>query len=449
MQTLGLNTPGEDHTTDAVYGISRDVPLNYVSRPSADERLVENLTRDKHLVVYGSSKQGKTCLRKHCLQEDDYIVVQCANQWTLEEIHSNILKRAGFKITQSEKRSSSGKNKIIASIGAAVFGIGSKVSGENESSTTDETVTKELELDPVDVNDVIAALNSIGFTRYIVLEDFHYLAPQTQIDFAVALKAFHEASKLCFIIVGVWLEENRLIVYNGDLTGRVVSINADTWTDSELKSVIKKGSELLNVSFSDKFTLELISESYNNVYLVQEACRQVCIQSGVTHTCKMQQEVGTTSNVREIVRDVVSQQTGRYKSFITQFSGGFQTTSLEMYKWLLYPLLIATSEKLEKGFLYRELRELLEQKHPNGENLNPGNLTQALQSVASLQVKKNIKPIILDYDQTNLRLNIVDRGFIIWLNYQDRNELLKDADLPQDAPGTPPGQMTFSNPGGK
>ena len=39
-------------------------------------------------------------------------------------------------------------------------------------------------------------------------------------------------------------------------------------------------------------------------------------------------------------------------------------------------------------------------------------------------------PIILDYDQTNLRLNVVDRGFLIWLANQDRNELLDLADLP-------------------
>ncbi|MFZ0862981.1 MAG: hypothetical protein WAN18_20120, partial [Candidatus Sulfotelmatobacter sp.] len=69
-------------------------------------------------------------------------------------------------------------------------------------------------------------------------------------------------------------------------------------------------------------------------------------------------------------------------------------------------------------------------KHPSGETLNPGNLTQALQSVASLQVKKDITPIILDYDQTNLRLNIVDRGFIIWLNHQNRPDLLAAAGLP-------------------
>jgi hypothetical protein len=425
MESLKLNEIGKNnYTTDAVYGISRDVPLNYTTRPGVDEKLVDNLTREKHLVVYGSSKQGKTCLRKHCLEESDYIHVQCSNKWTLEEIHANILKRAGFKIQQSEKKTTSGKNKIIASIGATIFGIGSKIEGQKEETTATEKTTKDLELDPVDVNNVIAALESISFSKYIVLEDFHYLPLETQKDFAVALKAFHEASKLCFIIIGVWLEENRLIVYNGDLTGRVVSINADIWTDEELRTVILKGAELLNVQFAEDFIHQLIHECFNNVYIVQETCRQVCLSSGVTHTQSQSIRVGEGVNVRSAVESVVAQQTGRYMSFVIQFSAGFQTTSLEMYKWLVYPVLT------EKGFTYRDLREAIQAKHPSGETLNPGNLTQALQSVASLQVKKDITPIILDYDQTNLRLNIVDRGFIIWLNHQNRADLLKTAGLP-------------------
>jgi hypothetical protein len=76
------------------------------------------------------------------------------------------------------------------------------------------------------------------------------------------------------------------------------------------------------------------------------------------------------------------------------------------------------------------MKETIRAHHPQGDGLNPGNLTQALQFVASLQVSKEIKPIILDYDQTNLQLNVVDRGFLIWLDNQDRNDLLELADLP-------------------
>lgn len=61
------------HKASDVYGIGRDLPLNYVSRSSVDEYFISNLTRDKHVIIYGSSKQGKTSLRKNCLDEDDYM----------------------------------------------------------------------------------------------------------------------------------------------------------------------------------------------------------------------------------------------------------------------------------------------------------------------------------------------------------------------------------------
>lgn len=73
------------------------------------------------------------------------------------------------------------------------------------------------------MNDIIGALAEIGFEKFIVLEDFHYLSDEVQQDFAVALKAFHESSNLTFIVVGVWLDENRLVEFNGDLTERVLS----------------------------------------------------------------------------------------------------------------------------------------------------------------------------------------------------------------------------------
>ena len=52
-----------------------------------------------------------------------------------------------------------------------------------------------------------------------------------------------------------------------------------------------------------------------------------------------------------------------------------------------------------------------------------------MQSSASLQLSKNILPIIIDYDETNLKLHIVDKGFLIWLEYQNRDELFEMAEL--------------------
>ncbi|AOK69032.1 hypothetical protein [Burkholderia multivorans] len=417
-----------EHRTADVYGIGRELPLNYVSRKAVDEYFVANLTRDKHIIIYGSSKQGKTSLRKHCLQDDDYIVVHCSNKWSIADLHSAILKRVGYEVTQSATRTTSGRNKIVAAFKARILGVGVEATGEKEDSKTDAVTTAPLELDPEDANDIISALN--GFSKFIVLEDFHYLPIDTQKDFSVALKAFHEQSKLCFIIVGVWLEEGRLTVYNGDLTGRIVGVNADKWTSDELREVIAAGEALLNISFSSSFKDEVIKGCLDSVYIVQEACYQACMREGVGATQKhFRQDIGKDLDVFELIKDVVNQQTGRYNSFITLFATGFQETTLQMFKWLLYPVLTEEVGALESGLTYRHLRDVLRKHHPEGVALNLGNLTQALQSTASLQVKKDIKPIVLDYDQTNLKLNVVDRGFLIWLGNQDRKELLELADI--------------------
>ena len=109
---------------------------------------------------------------------------------------------------------------------------------------------------------------------------------------------------------------------------------------------------------------------------------------------------------------------------------------MNMYRWLLYPVVTADVKELEAGLSYRTIRNSIQSKHPDGTALNPGNITQALISVPALQAKKNIKPFILDYDRSNLRLSVVDKGFLIWLAVQDRTALLESLGLP--VPDTSP-----------
>lgn len=427
-------TPTEEVTLAEVYGISRDVPLNYASRPNVDGALVDSLTRKKHLVIYGSSKQGKTCLRKWNLEEKDYIVITCSNKWDISQLHASILKNAGYTVEQSNTKTVGGNSKIAAKfsgkLNIKVAELGGELGGELGKTKQEQVSNFALELDPSDVNDVIGALNKINFDRFIVLEDFHYLPEETQKDFAVALKAFHEGSPYCFIVVGVWLDENRLIQYNGDLTGRVITINADAWSEGQLLEVINKGEQLLNIEFSEEFKRELIAKCFDSVSVVQESCHRACELAGVFRRQGVKTNVGENLSASDIVRDIVDSQSARYNAFITNFSSGFMETQLEMYKWLLLPVLTATPEQLEQGLHYSQIGKIITSHHPKRKGLNPGNLTQALLSTASLQVKLNIKPIILDYNQSSRRLNLVDRGFLIWLKHQRLEDLLEGAGLP-------------------
>lgn len=418
------------YETNEIFGLSRDLPLNYIERQEVDDKLKQELQAKKHIVIYGSSKQGKTCVRKHCIDSENYILVQCSNRSDVSELNASILKRAGFEITQSTKKGMTGKNKILASLKTSVFGIGASAGGEIEDTKSHEHTTAPLEIDVDDVNDVIAALKSINFNKIIVLEDFHYMPFETQRDFSIALKAFHESSSIVFVIVGVWLEDNRLIVYNGDLTGRIISVNADRWRVDELESAIEKGGQLLNIDFDPKFKADVVTHCLNSIYLVQEACRRACIECGITGTQGQKITIGNNLDGKDIIAKIVNDQSARYNSFLINFSDGFQDTELQMHKWILYPVLSSTIEELELGLKFKDIRATLQAVHPRGEKLNLGNVTQSLQSTASLQIKKNIMPIILDYDQTNRKLNVVDKGFLIWLQHQDITDLKNDLDLP-------------------
>lgn len=424
------------YTTDDVFGVSRDLPKNYVTRPRVDEVFIESLARKQHIVIYGSSKQGKTSLRKKCLLEEDYVVVSCQNKWTLSALHSHILKEVGFEVKQSETRSVTGSNKIAAGLNAQVSlpligHLGGNNNAEHSDININQVEYQALELDAESANDIIRALESVKFNKFIVLEDFHYLPDETQRDFSFSLKTFHEASDFSFVIVGVWREENRLIAYNGDLTDRVVSVDVDNWSPENLREVINEGGNLLNISFAEEFVVPLLEQAFESVHIVQEACRRTARKFEVYNTQDNQKEIGKAEEVKSLVAHIVSQQAGRYKGFLQGFVDGFQETDLEMPKWVVYALLCCPLRELEKGIRLRKVATIIKNKHPKGQSLNNGNITQILNSAASLQNKKNIRPLVIDYDATNTRMNIVDKGFLIWLASQDIGVVLQELGLPE------------------
>src|SRR3984893_12817818 len=89
------------HKVGEVFGINRDLPVNYVSRQGIDDKVIENLTRDHHIVIFVRSKQGTTFLRKACLTDDDYIVVSCKCTMALKQAHGTILKSSGSEMAES------------------------------------------------------------------------------------------------------------------------------------------------------------------------------------------------------------------------------------------------------------------------------------------------------------------------------------------------------------
>jgi hypothetical protein len=229
-----------------VFGISSGVMATYVER-GADETFKECLEKRKHILVHGSSKQGKTSLRKRHLPLERCISITCQAEWDLSKLYLAILRRSECYPEIEEERTTAGGGKI--SVGFGVPGTGLGVGGEKNIGGRTSATYRFRNIDPNDPNDIIAALTGVKFNKWIVVEDFHYLPPETQRKFATHLKAFFDESEIRFVIVAIWTGKNKITTL-GDLASRVVAVDADQWLKHELAELIGRGEKALNIQFS-------------------------------------------------------------------------------------------------------------------------------------------------------------------------------------------------------
>ncbi len=410
---------------DEVFRTSRGLPKNYISRAHVDDLFIDSLAKQTHIVIHGSSKQGKTSLRKKNLLESDYISVTCSNTWGIADINESILKRAGYKITVSESKTLKGTNKVSLSVGLADTKIGTDISMELARQINKQS----LELDLENTNDVISALKEINSNKFIVLEDFHYLSIDTQVDFSIALKAYHEESSLCFIIVGVWLEDDRLTTFNGDLAGRIVSVNADKWLDENIDELFIVSEALLNISFSESFKKSAKERCNGSIFLVQQLCMKVCEAQNITKTQHEQTLVAKNIDITNEIKSVLDMHTGRFTKFLMDFSAGFQPTDLELYKWILFVLVTIDEKFLLEGLPIQAVRRQIQKFHPRRSEVSIKKLSGALNKSVSLQLDNRTKPIVFEYDANRSRVKVVDKSFLLWKQFQELPELLGYIDL--------------------
>lgn len=410
-----------------VFGVSRETPLTYQERTYVDDKFRDSLKRDKHIVVFGGSKQGKTCLRKHILNTQDYEVVQCNNRMTTSSIYKTLLIKAGASIDVLEKIAISGNHKVSAS-----FGLKGKFPGLGEMNGDtryifekkgDERESSSFEIDLGDVNEVIRVLEQASFTKRIVIEDFHYLTPETQKDFAIDLKAFHEKTNTCsFIIVGVWQESNRLILHNGDLTGRLIPIDADVWEENDLREVIRNGEILLNVCFSDKVKDEMILNCQGNIGLLQEGCYRFCSESSVLKTLTKNTEIDNEDLVTQVFNNYAKEQSGRYQNFLTELAQ--EDKESHIFKWISYVLITATTQDLKRGLSVDHILKSIEQSNLKPPVYTCSFLIDSLKRINEIQNKNRIQSIILDYNSNENTLMLVDSGFILFTEAIEESRLL-------------------------
>ena len=111
---------GKILNTIDVFGVSNDSIETYVTREKVDSAFLEGLTKNKHIIIYGASKQGKTSLTNKHLRPEDYIRVNCSPNSMPIDLYKSIIRQLGIEFEESREATLTINGEIKAGIKANV-----------------------------------------------------------------------------------------------------------------------------------------------------------------------------------------------------------------------------------------------------------------------------------------------------------------------------------------
>ncbi len=425
---------------EQVFGIRATPIESYVERQDVDGRFSRALDLDGHIVIYGSSKQGKTALRQKHISEDGCTTINCSPKSTTEGIYRTLLNECGIKLQTTESTTEQATGNVAGKVGFKAlipFLGGGDAEATASSSTSQQTqLTWEfIGYDLADAQTIARLLKRSSINKFVVLENFHYLSKDTQGDLAFDLKTFHELG-IRFIILGVWQEANLLLLYNPDLQDRVIEVPVEPWADTDFDRVITKGCERLNCTFSESICRDIKDSAFGNIGLLQEFCRLICESSGIIHRQQQTRDVSDPAIARDAIASKLADQKNHLLRTLQSLAaqsrkrtdeGADEPLVLPFY--LVHALLTMPINVLKDGISKRELQEHIQKFHhrKDGESPRSSDMTNLLNRLPTYQ---NDTSPFLYYNPEDRRLRIVDQRHFFALSRLDRAELLEEIPFP-------------------
>lgn len=418
---------------EKVFGVINDNLETHVSRQEIDDCVKRAFSQKRQLVIYGSSKQGKTTLLNAHIDQENKIIVQCAPSITLPDIYKTILKKLEITIQSSSSNESEDSTKIKFNFKIKIPVL-AEAGMEVAKSIGASEIKSESQMDVSGAQDVAEIIKNYFPKKIIVLENFHYLGEKEQKLFAFDLRTFQDID-VRIVILGIWRERNRLTQYNGDLQDRIVELPVEPWTKEHMHEIIKLGEKSLNIDMGD-IRNDLIKESFGNVGMLQELCKECCYDAQIVET-GIQIKL-THGNLQNAITKITNSYANRFHRALETFADAKPRQSSDGSQGLGMPyffvhvvLLDFDIQQIKKGLSVYDLRDAIKAIHPNRDNSRFDRaLTVFLNRITTYQKNQGITPSIFDYDTNLRRLSVVDPNFFFFLKHCNHSEFLEGLKLP-------------------
>lgn len=398
--------------TDEVFGVSpspRDD--SYVDRGNLDSEILRYLKRDTHIALRGESKCGKSWLRQKT--SPDAIIVQCRLSKKLIDIYIDALAMLGisFEVTSTSIGTIKGTVKATAETGSSLLiktGISVETTIKQESSTTYDRVGHDIN----DLRYIAEIIKASG--RRLIVEDFHYLKIEERKHFAFDLKALWDFG-LYVTIIGVWSRSNMLLHLNPDLSARVHEISLE-WSEHDLRLVIERGCEALNINFSEKMVQLLVKLAVGNVGILQRLTLLTLDTAHVYESDFSKLTLDDLSVIETAALNYAEELNALYQQFAKNVSRGIRTrnNSTGIYAHAMAVIMGAEDEKLINGL---HVDEIFTIAHSRQSRIQRGNLKLVLEKIDELQIDEDGRGLVLSYNEGSEEVTVVDRQLLLYRKY--------------------------------
>ncbi len=412
--------------TERVFGISNAYIDSYVDRTDVDELFKDGLNSDKHIIVYGSSKQGKSSLIRQHVLDDMKVSVDCTPRTTLVDIYKSVLRQLHVEL--EETRTSETGNEVSANAGAK-FKLKIPFFGETEANADIGTKNqngisvqfKNIESNLALAQDVTEVIKDCNFKGRIIIENFHYLPLHIQKELSFDLRTF-EDNNILFVILGIWRERNRLTQYNGDLIDRLIEIPVEPWSNEDFLKVIKEGEPILNASF--ELLYKRITEIANgSIGVLQELCKHTCLKANVRETNFSDTIILQNNHLDEAINVKVRDYSSRHMRCLEDFISGDET-KLNLPFYFIQAVLEADLELYSRGISKPLLEKSINSKQEDGKIIRTTDFNRFFNHLVEYQTRKEISPPLFDFDKGSQSVKIIDSTFIFFIKHKDRDELM-------------------------
>lgn len=270
---------------ESVFTPSSSAELTFVKRSSIEKKFHGQFRIcGKQIIVYGHSGSGKTTFLNQYFKEHkvDAIKIQCDSSMTFEQILLNSFDQLEvfYKKSGSHKESKGS----AASGGLRYVGVNSNVA---ETALKEEAALFSRVVNPQVTSQRLAmALGEAN--KILVVEDFHKLPEEEKKKLADLLKVFidlaNDYPNLKVICIGAVDTAREIIKLDNNLKQRVYECEMPLLTENELKAIVLRGCELLNIHMSEDLVERIVHYSNQLGALAHQLSYDVCDSEGITKT---------------------------------------------------------------------------------------------------------------------------------------------------------------------